>query len=243
MKKYFIVLCGFVLFCFTGCLEMKQEIWVNADGSGRFTMDIGIDKSVYEQLTNLGKMSNPDAKDADMFGDIIKQKDDMLKNPDIIKADVQQFDKDDTKHLMIDISVKDFNKLSDLDKLLNASKEGKDDQKQVTDDSQFSFTKIDAKSFDFLLVLKAKKADTNPEAEGTNQMMQTMFAGKQFVTTLHAPQIISSNGEKVDDHTVRWSMLMTDRIAQTEDKSWQAKVSLGEAGFFQGMVDKMKSWF
>lgn len=237
------------MLCFLGlvlnlsaCLEMNQEIWIDPSGSGRLKMDIAIDKNVYDQLSSLRKMNNPDAAGADMFGDVVSQKDEIAKNPDVTKIDIQKVSDEKAYHLVIDVSVKDFQKLNEMGKLLGENKNKPENQSQVSDDSQFNFKKVADNTIDFSLLLKGKAANSE-EMDANNQMMQAMFAGKNFTTTLHAPQIVSSNGTKIDAQTVQWKMLMTDRMTQKEDKTWQAQIKLVQPGFFQGLIDTIKGWF
>ena len=109
MIKQFILLLASVIF-FSGCLEVEQEIWVHADGSGRVRIAFGVSSSMY-------KMMNFKSEE-DRQLEIKKHKDLLEKNPNVSKAEIKEYEKKDLSFYDVDVHINDLRDTKQLQKCL-----------------------------------------------------------------------------------------------------------------------------
>ena len=52
-KTLFATLAAMLL-TLTGCIDIKQDVWINEDGSGKFVFDVGISKQMKAMMEGFG---------------------------------------------------------------------------------------------------------------------------------------------------------------------------------------------
>lgn len=263
MKKFLITCAVMLLPIFTSCMETTQEIWINADGSGRIKFDIGIDKTAYTQLTQMTAFGDPNGTPKDPFAEIKNNNTTLEKLPDVKKVEMTTFDTDNAKHIVVDLEVKDFLKLPELNKMLEASKNSQGGLNSAPSDSSksnnFVLKQNDDGTVDFVMTLPSQKLKTSIDpnaagdpndpvaamANGMGDMMASMFEGKYQTLILHVPSLVSTNGQKTNEQTITWKIPVGDVMKLSENKTWEAKFKLApiEEGLLDSFVSKIKSLF
>ena len=52
--KFIYPIIATLLLTLTGCIDVKQDIWINEDGSGKFVFDVGISKQMKAMMEGFG---------------------------------------------------------------------------------------------------------------------------------------------------------------------------------------------
>ena len=80
----------------TSCIDVKQDIWINADGGGRLILDMGISKQALEMINSLSQLGGEDAEEGNpLTQDPEKTASDLKKSEYV--TDVQWEEKEDEK--------------------------------------------------------------------------------------------------------------------------------------------------
>ena len=58
MKKFstkiIYAFIGTIILSLSGCIDVKQDLWINEDGSGKFIFDVGISKQMKAMMEGFG---------------------------------------------------------------------------------------------------------------------------------------------------------------------------------------------
>jgi len=213
MYKRALNLLPLLLSCIllSGCFEFKQEYWINADGSGRVLMDIGI-----VQIDQGNK--NTRKQDSSEFEKNMQEARQRLSaDPNIKRVSMSQETRDGMLHTVFDIECRDMTKFNEaMRKSAEKARENSPSGEvgQADDAMTPIIEKLSNGDYSFKMKLernKGKKPDSNPAAERiAEQWMQNLFAGRFFTVTLHAPKISESNGQtNATSNLVEWKIPMT----------------------------------
>ncbi|WP_372367127.1 hypothetical protein [Candidatus Uabimicrobium sp. HlEnr_7] len=199
IKKTCLLLTAIVLL--TSCIEIEQEIWIHGDGSGHVRIAFGVSKSMY-------KMMNLKSEE-----DRLKERKEnqalLEKNPNVGKAEVKEYEKNDLIFFSVYVSIKDLRNTSQLQKDLQQifSTKGKKPGRRT----DISVKKLDNGNYLFLYSFEEKKEENTQFAKGVNRF----FEGKNFLFRLHAPHIVATNGRRnKDQNMAEWKFDMVDIIEQ-----------------------------
>jgi hypothetical protein len=201
-----------VPFIFVGCFEIMEEIWINADGSARIIIDIGIPQS----LMALGESEEGDNPFAELDEDFEKTKRDVEHNPGIKRMDFRQYTGEGLKHFVFDIEVTDLSSLNELQKIVYSGEE----------EPENSSNKMPLENSDLLVEkqgdriafirrigegLTEGKSDTGSDSVGNGfeemgkAMAGSMLGNNHYTVKLHAENIASANGAiDAEKRTVEW---------------------------------------
>jgi hypothetical protein len=184
------------LLTLTGCLDILEEIWIQADGSARVTIDIAVPKSLLDLLK---------AKEKEPFADLRAKAQaaeaELKKDPDVVKFEFREFDDGGQYHLIYELTVKDATKLGEVQSRAMAraaeSRKGADAK-----DFGFHIERTSGGQYVFTQRLGEPKAGTedgeSPEdavkSKLAQQMAQAMFANNYFTVRVHGPAILETNG-------------------------------------------------
>jgi hypothetical protein len=187
------------------CINLEQDVWINADGSGRVKVDMGISKQMLEMAKGLGE------EGADPFADIAAQKKKLEANENVKSVKITSKDDEKYRHAIYDVELKDITKLNETmkDILKDSPAGGKD-----APDSELKIVKLD--SGNYKVTAKVEGPDTgDAEGEGPEAaalaMMKQMFGDAAITIRVHGPPV-KHNGKLVEDAAV-WKMPIVDLIS------------------------------
>lgn len=193
------LLCG-------SCFDLTEEIWIEADGSGRIRLDVGIDSKTFEMMAGMGGEENPfdlDTKNAELRRQIDA-------NPNFISGKIDLYEKSGSHHLVWEVEVADITQLStdDLRKLTDG---GGEDGGQGDDlGGEFTITRMPG-GFRFQQKMEDPSADMgDADAVAMQAMVAQMFAGHYFTIRVHGPGFESHNGTSAADDYVEWRFALDD---------------------------------
>ena len=191
----FVVLTAFLL---SGCVNYDQKTTLNGDGSGSMKIHYWSKMSNFSMGTSLGKFDFDEKKAKENYAS---------GNTDVKSVKMEDKLDDSTKHVYLELSFKDINKLSDakgFNSVVTSWKEGKDGM-------ELKYT-----------LLKDTSAAKN------------MGASEYTVTyTFEMPaEIVSTNASKKDGKTLTWEYKVSDL---GKDIEMTANVKK-ESGKFCGII-------
>ena len=75
MKKFstkiIYAFIGTLILSLSGCIDVKQDIWINKDGSGKFIFDVGISKQMKAMMEGFGGLEGLGGEEEDGGGNEI----------------------------------------------------------------------------------------------------------------------------------------------------------------------------
>ena len=213
-----------------GCMEFSEEIWINADGSGRVKVDIGLSQAIAAMAMSKGGgegFCSPE--------EVSKE-----KHPNVVSQETQVRNEGEMVHCVIDTHVKDFREIAEVQTMPMDDGDDKLDSVFVIEDLGDGVAR-----FRHRMVPKEKKEEKKKEAlKGTKEAMDAMmakaFEGRYITITLHAPAIHSNQGGEVNPEgtTVSWKMPFYDLVANDRALDAQAEVKYAFTTW-----EKMKRYF
>jgi hypothetical protein len=204
MKKNRLILIGMLIlltFLLSGCLSITQEIWVNADGSGKIKIDMGLGEIFFQMGDS--STSNPLEDMKTSF-----QAETGTKN---LKVSEYTDDKAQMRHVVIEFEVDNVEQYM----LQSASQNS-------TMGAPMTLEKLANGNY----LLKQTISNPSPDTTGgemdqaTKDMMADYFKDVYWTVTVHVPSIVSTNGTQ-SGQTVEWKIPMGDLFlgGKTEDLS------------------------
>lgn len=189
----------------SGCLEFRQEFWINPDGSGRVLMDIGIQQMGGNQGA---KRQGP----SEFEKNIQEAKERLSKDPNIKSVQMSRETRDGMLHTVFDLECHDLTKFNEsmresVKKSAHAGQAG-----QAQDSMAPAIEKLPDGDYTFRMSLERgqKKSAPNPQIDRlAGQMAERMFVGRFWTVTLHAPKIAETNGQvNATSNLVEWKIPM-----------------------------------
>lgn len=184
------------------CINLEQDVWINADGSGRVKVDMGISKQMLEMAKGLGEQG------ADPF-DTVAQKKKLEANENVKSVKITTKEDEKYRHAIYDVELKDITKMNETMKdILKDSPAGGDD----APDSELKIVKLD--SGNYKVTAKVEGPDAGEGEEGPEAaalaMMKQMFGDAGITIRVHGPPV-KHNGKLVEDAAV-WKMPIADLL-------------------------------
>ncbi|BBM84310.1 hypothetical protein [Candidatus Uabimicrobium amorphum] len=199
IKKFCLLLASIVLF--SGCIEVEQEIWIHADGSGRVRIAFGVSSSMYKMMNF--------KSDEDRQKEIKENVELLEKNPNVAKAEIKEYEKKDLWFYDVDVHINDLRNTKQLQEDLQKIFSSKGKRKGR--DAKIAVEKLDNGNYLFMYKFKLKEEEETQYAKSVNQF----FKDKHFLFRLHAPHIVATNGYRnKEQNMAEWRFDMVDVIEQ-----------------------------
>lgn len=233
MKKsrMLIILCTILLV--SGCYDFTEELWINADGSGRMKFTIGLAES-------LAGMIKGGKKSADFCDKAIKDKNKLENNVLITSVVITKSNEAGMHYCTIDMDVIDFRNFGEVRNNVIEGDYNNYEFPFMIEELGEGRVRI---SQDFGNLGRDGPEQSEIEKVGQEMamvMMTPMLAGKYITVTVHAPLIESSNGEISADYTTTiWKKPLVDLI-RNPDQSHKFEMVLVKD---VGLIDRIKLWW
>jgi hypothetical protein len=201
---FLIVVLALTSLLLSGCFSVTQEMWINADGSAKISIDMGMSKSL---LDLAGADSDPLAEFSAQF-----QGSELYKNVTTRTYDGEG----DLRHIVVEFEVDSFEKYilnpgSSTDQSLNTNA---------------TLTKLENGNYKFVQnVAGSGSSGMDTMDADTQKMMRAMFEGKYWTTRIHVPQVVSSNGTGGGD-MVEWKIPLADMMLDNKPIEMTLEYSL-----------------
>jgi hypothetical protein len=217
------------------CLEVTQEVWVNADGSGRLQMDI----AVAEALMAMAQESEDGGSLQATLASYDKLKADPGRIGNLRSIDHREYTEGGLHHFVIEVEVDDVTllpeTLDEISRLSAADGEPLKESDELATPSDMRFERLDDGRLLFVQSLvtedaqAAGKEQANDEEldEASRAFLSSMFAGKYYVIRLHAPAVNSANGQLAEDGgSVQWKIPMVDLMGGDAPGELRAEIEV-----------------
>lgn len=170
-----------------GCINIQQEYWLKADGSAQVSVDLGMSNA----LLSLGG-NGASAQPANPFQDLKKE---FNSSPLVKNLKVREYSDKDLQHIALSFEVDNFEKY-----LQN--------QPQGQGELAITLTRQPNGSVVFKQLTRLNAGD---QPSGLDpKAMEPLFKDLYWTVTVHVPQVVSTNGTRLDDRTVQWKIPMAD---------------------------------
>ncbi|MFP6872998.1 MAG: hypothetical protein VCA55_05750, partial [Verrucomicrobiales bacterium] len=191
----------------TSCIDVKQDIWINADGSGRLILDMGISKQALEMLNSLSQLGGEDAGEGNpLTQDPEKTASDLRKSEYV--TDVKWAEKEDEKYKrqIYTVEISDITRIGEImeENPLSSSLQelAGDNAIAAAEGDEFSIEKTASGTYKLSAVSKGQQQEDQDPIQAL--MMKQMFGDAKLTVRVHAPAI-SHNGEKQEDGSILWA--------------------------------------
>lgn len=206
--KIYLIVSILLAFLLSGCINITQSIEINADGSGKFSMDLGMS----EMLLNMGEEFDEESEGGKFSLNEMKEDMELTSdNPYVTNVKVDEYNEEGYKHFSVEADISDMHAfLSDL---------------QAEDNSGIKFTlqQKENGNMHFVQVIDLSEGvageDISEEemSEFSNLMVANAFQGNYWTLTLKLPNVVETNGEWDEEtNTVTWSIPMADVLMDQE---------------------------
>ena len=193
----------------SGCIDVRQDIYINPDGSGRLRIDVGIRSTADPAAEEIPEHPGEDLK-------VIARR--IHTDPRVQSVHVEEYSEDVWDRGVIDLSVHDWRDLPALNRLLAAdpgrSKNGSSGLERWF---FFSLGEDEEGVVDF----RQPEADGMPSPSGAPaasangtlfgwEWDRSAFAEGSLTVTLHSPMVSRTNGLwQLDKASIRWTVTLT----------------------------------
>ena len=220
----------------TGCIDVKQDIWINEDGSGKLVFDVGLSKQ-FKAMMDLQKGfgdlegleeegdegAAPEKPEAIPFGqapeEVIKE---LKKIKYVTSAEFKESSDGKYERTIYTIELSDITKIKEVmeSSSLGSGIEELGGEEGLSENNDFSLIKTESGTFELNAIMEGNKEENaDPtEAAFAASMMKEMFGDAGMTIRVHAPAV-SHNGKEKDGAIV-WTMLLADLAG---GKSLEAK--------------------
>lgn len=203
----------------SGCFEMSEEIWISTDGSGRIKEDFIIS----DALLGLAQGRSQD----DLIGRVRERyeeaKKDLEKNSFVKRVEFREYSEGGMHHFSLDVTVRQFQNLNEIQKkippYIEDSGEESDFRIEKLPSGNISFRQKFGESPAESTEAEADTSERNPWLKFGEFMakasISTAFGNRYFTVRLHAPKIVSTNGN-LDDRmqTAEWKLALVDLLSE-----------------------------
>lgn len=192
-----IALAMMVVLALSGCINFKEELWLNADGSGKFSIDIGMSQSLIDMAKGSG---------TDPFADFKKEfenKDPLVKNVSS-KEYSDKVGGQDMKHYVVTMEV------TDMVKYMEQQSKSSDGTLKI------SLKKLENGNYSFTQTLNM--GGSGDITGGVDpKSLQTFLKDMFWTVVVHVPSVVSADKTaKVSGATVEWAIPIGDVMAATK---------------------------
>lgn len=233
MKKYALLFVLSASLLLTGCYDLTEELWINADGSGRMKFTIGL-------AENLVTLIESGGQSADFCENAIRDKSKLEKNKLVYSVYISKYNEAGMLFCSIDIGVTDFRQFREVRDVAIEGDYARYQFPFLIDDLGEGRIRI---SQDFSNLGRDDPAQTDLDKMGQEMamaLMSPMLAGKYITVTVHAPKIESSNGDiSADSKTTTWKKPLVDLFRNPDQSHKFVMVMVNDVGF----LDRIKAWW
>ena len=233
MKNFRHVITLFIILLLSGCYDFTEELWINANGSGRMKFTIGL-------AENLTALIDGGRKSADFCDKAIKDKNKLEKNALISALSITKSNQAGMHYCTIDIDVIDFRNFGEVRNNVIEGNYNNYEFPFVIEELDEGRIRI---SQDFGNLGRDGPEQSEIEKVGQEMamaMMTPMLAGKYITVTVHAPIIESSNGElSADNRTTVWKKPLVDLIRYPQQRHEFEMIMVKDVG----LINRFKSWW
>ena len=190
----------------TGCLDIREDVHVHADGTARYDLDLAMPEMFFGFMAAAGGDSSASSPGLNLWGAPIAGKAaDSTRTRDFVEGDMHHFAME-----------RDLRSLAQLPAIaVGDSSKGEMRGRALPG---YSLTRLDASRVRLVRAMDPDSADRakmlgrlDAEGQGAGAMSDAagkrMFAGRTYTLRIHAPHIESSNGTiAADGKSVEWTM-------------------------------------
>ena len=217
--KIIYAFIGTLILSLSGCIDVKQDIWINKDGSGKFIFDVGISKQMKAMMEGFGGLQGLGGEE-ESVGNEIPFSDDPekvvteLKENEFVKsAEFKEAKDAKYERTIYTIELSDITKIKDVMKSssLGAAAEQLGGEGQLDESNDFEIKKTDKGTFEILATMKGNEnevPDDPQEAEFAATMMKQMFGDAAMTLRINSPAI-THNG-KEEEEAIVWTIPLAD---------------------------------
>ncbi|MCH2026769.1 MAG: hypothetical protein MK172_13610, partial [Verrucomicrobiales bacterium] len=221
INKIFLPLTVTITLLMTGCIDLKQDIWINEDGSGKLVFDIGLTKQ-FKAMMDMGNAfegldlesedgAEPEKTQTNPFGDPEKTIVELEQSEHVTSAHYKEKSDGKFERTIYTIELSDITKIGEL---MSSSSlgEGVNELGGEKDSSdELSVKKTESGTFVVTAVMEGDKEEGIDAGGDEFGMMQEMFKDAGMTIRVHAPAV-SHNGKKKRGAIV-WNMTLADLSA------------------------------
>ena len=213
MKKALFPLLAFVSIFASGCFEMSEEYWFNADGTGKILWEVRIPEELFAMAADMDSASSD--------SDLKEAENELANDPNVAEVSTREFTEAGMRHLQIEILVKDYLRIPEIYNRIGESSEANQDFGDGFEIIDLGGGRVRFRQGEAEDETAYEPADSSDQDESVGEeygeaMAGVMFAGKYITVTVHAPRIDSSNGEINDEkNMVIWRIPLVDMMSQS----------------------------
>ncbi len=230
MKKWGKFAGGLFLLFLVGCFNLKEEVWINADGSAKIVQDIILPDAMTSPAIGGANLSDQFEK---QYGE---KKSRLEADPRIQNVAVRHFTEEGQHHFVLEVTVKDVTDLPEIWSLAFADQKKGADSPLANQENQISVSKKGNGTIHLTRILKsAPKPDRKDSANQMGDAMakamgEQLFANNSITFTVHGSNIASTNGTILDGgQTVEWKIPFSEFLSQDFSKEMSAEIGPGGA--------------
>jgi hypothetical protein len=233
MIKSRLIITLFTILLLSGCYDFTEELWINADGSGRMKFTIGL-------AENLAAMIEDRKRSADFCDKAIKDKNKLENNVLITSVAITKSNEAGMSYCTIDIAVIDFRNFGEVRNNVIEGNYNNYEFPFVIEQLGEGRIRVSQDFGNF-----GRDGPEQSEIEKVGQemamvMMTPMLAGKYITVTVHAPLIETSNGEiSADNKTTIWKKPLVDLIRNPDQSHKFEMIMVKDVG----LIDRIKLWW
>ncbi len=205
-----------------GCMNMQQELWFNPDGSGKFSMDIGMSESLVNMAEVSGGTGIP--TEQDFKQQIVGSNQDDLKN-----VEAKTYTKDGFVHYTVSADVSDMGKFF-------ASSQNNSQGFAMTLEKLANGNSSFKQSINMNSAL-GSGSGLDTSAADMASMMGAAMEGQYWTLRVHVPNMVNTNGTwNKSGGYVEWKVPMKDLFS---NKGYEMTLEYSSRGSFLGTLLKI----
>ena len=216
-KTLFATLAAMLL-TLTGCIDIKQDVWINEDGSGKFVFDVGISKQMKAMMEGFGGLEALGGEEDEGGANEIPFSEspeevaaELKENEFVTSVEFKEAKDEKYERTIYTVELSDITKIKDV--LESSSLGGAAEQlagdRKLDESNDFGLIKTDKGTYELDVKMKGSEEDKpeDPEeAAFAEAMMKQMFGDAAFSLRVNAPAV-SHNG-KEEDGAIVWKMAL-----------------------------------
>ncbi len=215
-KPLLLILLSLAL---SGCLDMKQDIWINPDGSGRLRIDVGISESM-SYFRESEAPTEEETQESDIGVDFMDTVRELSRDPRIRSVYSERYSDQGFDRAAIDLTVHDWHDLPSINARI-LTQQGEENESDIDTYMTFSLHEEDDGIVHYLqpgMGIAAAEGETGEEGFAdamSRSVAEAMFRDGALTVTLHSSTISRTNGEwQLDKSSVRWQAELVDLIVE-----------------------------
>lgn len=229
MRRARLLLAVLALAGLTGCFDVLEELWINADGSARLLVDVALPDSLlrlggHEVVTRFRE----EAKRTEA---------ELEQDPNVTKFAVRDYAEAGMQHFVYELEVKDATQLqATMQKALARAASSQSELSGL----RFDIAEADSGGLRFTQRLAPGGASAVDAGTGRVEPSEAiardlgkhfagaMLGGRFFTVRVHGPAITETNGVLNEEKTTaEWKIPLADLAAGTGPSELRAKVQTG----------------